>query len=175
MRERNPSTWVCVLSRDASPDALVAVAASPPRSEAACNGVPCILITRSRAIVLSSAPDLVLGLHYFRHSSSLRARNVPDGHLAGIQPWQDARSTRHTHTGGLPISCWCQKPDTEPGIFLPAYLMLAVLVDHCSKRPCALLHRAMDTLIMPAWHPGYPNLRSPPQVRGWHDGKEHAM
>src|SRR5206468_12467596 len=70
----------CVLSRDVSPDALVPVAESPPCVETAGNGALCIPSTRSRAIVPSSTPGLVLGL--FRHLGFLPARNIPDSRFA---------------------------------------------------------------------------------------------
>src|SRR5215217_6412621 len=80
MRERNFSTRACVLSRDVSLDALAPVTGIPPCVEAAGNGALCIPSTRSRAIVLSSAPDLVLGLG--RYPGFLSARNIPDSRLA---------------------------------------------------------------------------------------------
>src|SRR5215510_5118329 len=66
MSERNFSTRACVLPRDVSPDALVPAAELPPCVETADNGALCIPIARSRAIVPSSTPGLVLGLFRLR-------------------------------------------------------------------------------------------------------------
>ena len=91
-----------------------------------------------------------------------------------ITPWGLARG------GSRPLGVPCGRSGegSGPGVARRMGLsvrqvprVLAALQGHT----LTLLHRAMDTLIMPAWHPGYPNLRSYPQARWWRDGKEHAM